>query len=172
MQVPSKSFCSSRDRRRRDQDAALTIRVEAIDRIVEDVAVEVRVASGEQDRIHRRPAPHLRIVVPHPEPHQARIRIVQPARKPERLEARLRVPDPAAPRTVSLCVASSGGASPPDDARPAAIAAAVAAFVGEPFLCVEWIGNTRRIVFPRTLHSENALGFTEPACLTKYSYLR
>ena len=49
---------------------------------------EVGIASGEQDRIHRRPPAHVRIVVPRPEPHKTGVGVVDAPRKPERLEAR------------------------------------------------------------------------------------
>jgi len=64
--------------------------VDEVDRVVEVVAVEVE-SAVETDRVFRCPAPAVGIVIPRAEPHQTRVRVVQPARKAERLKTGIAV---------------------------------------------------------------------------------
>ncbi len=61
----------------------LSKRVRSIHRVVANVGVEVH-ATIETHWVLAQPPPDARIVVPRPKPHELRIRIVNPTRKPER----------------------------------------------------------------------------------------
>ena len=67
-------------------------------RIATHIAIKIAISTLKQNRILGRPPPRLSIVVPRSEPRQPRIRVVQPARIPERLEARVGVQRDLAPR--------------------------------------------------------------------------
>ena len=64
--------------------------VDEVDRVVQVVAVEVETAV-EANRVFRRPATAVGIVIPRAEAHQPRILIVQPAREAERLKSGIAV---------------------------------------------------------------------------------
>ena len=66
-------------------------RVSLVHRIIQHVSEQVHVASCEENWILGGPATGLGIVVAQAEAHELRIAIIQPTRKPERLEARIRV---------------------------------------------------------------------------------
>src|ERR1051325_680238 len=72
-------------------DCVETARIDEIDRIIVDIAIEVTVVTPEADGVFRGPTADARIVVPGAEPQQARLTIIQAARKTERNEDRARL---------------------------------------------------------------------------------
>src|SRR5262249_6026875 len=71
-----------------------------INGVAHHVAIEIRVAAAEEDRITRGPASHGGIVIAGAEAHQPRARIVESTGEAERLEAGIGVQDHAAPGIV------------------------------------------------------------------------
>ena len=73
-----------------------------IDRILQNIPIQVGIPTRKPQRIARGPAPNDRIVVPCPEVHQPGVGIVQPAGKAERLEAGIGVAGDGAPPSSAV----------------------------------------------------------------------
>lgn len=69
------------------------IRVDLINRVIQHVALEIKIAPIKVDRVLRRPPPRLRIIISGPKARQLGVLIINPSGEAERLEAGTRVHD-------------------------------------------------------------------------------
>src|ERR1043165_8854136 len=68
-----------------------TRRIAVVDRIVADISVEVEIADAESDRVFRRPAPGVGIVIAYAKPHQLGLVVSKSAGEAKGLEPRIGV---------------------------------------------------------------------------------
>ncbi len=92
-------------------------RVDAIDGIIRDVPVQIRIATPEADRVRRRPAPGRRVVVAGPEMDEPGVRVEQAAGEPEWDEPGRRIAGDPAPRVVVDRLGDGTGRRVDDEAR-------------------------------------------------------
>ena len=96
-------------------------RIHPIHRIILDVAIQIRIPAGEQDRILGGPAAGVGIIVPRPKAHQSGVAVVQAAGEAERLEARIGVQEHPASDVVVHPLGEGAVGGVDDQARTAEV---------------------------------------------------
>jgi len=90
-------------------------RIDKIKRIIQDISIKVRIPALKPNRILRRPPAGLRIVVSGTEADQLGVAVIEPAGKPEGLEAGVGVQGNASPFIIVQALGDVAGVGVDDE---------------------------------------------------------